>query len=80
MGKSLLQVQETTTKKEKNTNSPKLKSKKILTGRLDGRKRWSDDQQEKYTYEYVEALKNGNKYTLIGLINDYNWKLEETDE
>ena len=29
---------------------------------------------------YVEALKNDNKYTLIGLINEYNWQLEETDE
>ena len=30
--------------------------------------------------DLVEALKNNNTYTLIGLINDYNWQLEETDE
>ena len=28
----------------------------------------------------VEALKNDSKYTLIGLINEYNWQLEEEDE
>ena len=28
----------------------------------------------------VEDLKNDGKYTLIGLINEYNWQLEETDE
>ena len=30
--------------------------------------------------DFVEALKNNDKYTLIGLINEYNWQLEETDE
>lgn len=39
---------------------------------------WLSEQE--LSDEYVEALKNGNKYTLIGLINDYNWQLEETDE
>ncbi|HEM3680268.1 TPA: hypothetical protein U1D15_001568 [Streptococcus suis] len=28
----------------------------------------------------VEALKNDGNYTLIGLIDEYNWQLEETDE
>ena len=28
----------------------------------------------------VEDLKNGGNYTLIELINEYNWQLEETDE
>ena len=35
---------------------------------------WLSEQE--LSDEYVEALKNGNKYTLIGLINDYNWQLE----
>ena len=39
---------------------------------------WLSEQE--LSDEYVEALKNDNKYTLIGLINDYNWQLEETDE
>lgn len=39
---------------------------------------WLSEQE--LSDEYVEALKNNNKYTLIGLINDYNWQLEETDE
>ena len=30
--------------------------------------------------DFVEALKNNDKYTLIGLINEYNWQLEEEDE
>ena len=28
----------------------------------------------------VEDLKSGDNYTLIELINEYNWQLEETDE
>ena len=36
---------------------------------------WLSEQE--LADEYVEALKNDNKYTLIGLINDYNWQLEE---
>ena len=39
---------------------------------------WLSEQE--LSDEYVEALKNDNKYTLIGLINEYNWQLEETDE
>ena len=30
--------------------------------------------------DFVEALKNNDKYTLIELINEYNWQLEEEDE
>ena len=36
---------------------------------------WLSEQE--LADEYVGALKNNNKYTLIGLINDYNWQLEE---
>ena len=39
---------------------------------------WLSEQE--LADEYVGALKNNNRYTLIGLINDYNWQLEETDE
>ena len=39
---------------------------------------WLSEQE--LSDEFVEALKNDNKYTLIGLINDYNWQLEEADE
>ena len=39
---------------------------------------WLSEQE--LADEYVGALKNNNKYTLIGLINDYNWQLEEEDE
>ena len=30
--------------------------------------------------ERVKALKNNGNYTLIGLIDEYNWQLEEEDE
>ena len=39
---------------------------------------WLSEQE--LADEYVGALKNNNKYTLIGLINEYNWQLEEEDE
>ena len=39
---------------------------------------WLSEQE--LSEERVKALKNGGNYTLIGLINDYNWQLEETDE
>ena len=39
---------------------------------------WLSEQE--LSDEHVKALKNNNKYTLIGLINDYNWQLEEEDE
>ena len=39
---------------------------------------WLSEQE--LADEYVGALKNNNRYTLIGLINDYNWQLEETNE
>ena len=35
---------------------------------------WLSEQE--LSDEYVKALKNNNKYTLVGLINDYNWQLE----
>ena len=39
---------------------------------------WLSEQE--LSDDDVEALKNDGKYTLILLINEYNWQLEETDE
>ena len=39
---------------------------------------WLSEQE--LSEERVKALKNDGKYTLIELINEYNWQLEETDE
>ena len=39
---------------------------------------WLSEQE--LSEERVKALKNGGNYTLIELISEYNWKLEETDE
>ena len=39
---------------------------------------WLSEQE--LSEERVKALKNDGKYTLIELINKYNWQLEETDE
>ena len=39
---------------------------------------WLSEQE--LSEEGVKALKNDGKYTLIELINEYNWQLEETDE
>ena len=39
---------------------------------------WLSEQE--LSEERVKALKNNGKYTLIGLINEYNCQLEETDE
>ena len=39
---------------------------------------WLSEQE--LSEERVKALKNGGNYTLIELINEYNWQLEETDE
>ena len=39
---------------------------------------WLSEQE--LSDDDVEELKNNNKYTLIGLINDYNWQLEESYE
>ena len=39
---------------------------------------WLSEQE--LSEEIVKALKNDGKYTLICLIKDYNWQLEETDE
>ena len=39
---------------------------------------WLSEQE--LSDDDVEALKNNGKYTLIELISEYNWKLEETDE
>ena len=39
---------------------------------------WLSEQE--LSEERVKALKNNGKYTLIELINEYNWQLEETDE
>ena len=39
---------------------------------------WLNEQE--LSEERVKALKNDGKYTLIELIQDYNWQLEETDE
>ena len=39
---------------------------------------WLSEQE--LTEERVKALKNDGKYTLIELMNEYNWQLEETDE
>ena len=30
--------------------------------------------------DFVEALKNNDKYTIISLINEYNYRLEDPDE
>ena len=39
---------------------------------------WLSEQE--LSEERVKALKNDGQYTLIELINEYNWQLEETDE
>ena len=39
---------------------------------------WLSEQE--LSEEKIEDLKNDGKYTLIELINEYNWQLEETDE
>ncbi|HFU4089559.1 TPA: hypothetical protein ACGO77_000156 [Streptococcus suis] len=39
---------------------------------------WLSEQE--LSDEDVEDLKNDGNYTLIRLINEYNWQLEETDE
>ena len=39
---------------------------------------WLSEQE--LSDEEVEYLKSGGGLTLIGLINEYNWQLEETDE
>ena len=39
---------------------------------------WLSEQE--LSDEEVEELKNGGNYTLIELINEYNWQLEETNE
>ena len=39
---------------------------------------WLSEQE--LSEERVKSLKNDGKYTLICLINEYNWQLEETDE
>ena len=39
---------------------------------------WLSEQE--LSDEEVEDLKNDGYYTLIELINEYNWELEETDE
>ena len=39
---------------------------------------WLSEQE--LSEEIVKALKNDGKYTLICLIKDYNWQLEEEDE
>ena len=39
---------------------------------------WLSEQE--LSEERVKALKNGGNYTLIELINEYNWQLEEADE
>ena len=39
---------------------------------------WLSEQE--LSEERVKALKNNGKYTLILLISEYNWQLEETDE
>ncbi len=39
---------------------------------------WLSEQE--LSDEQVEELKKDGKYTLINLINEYNWQLEETDE
>ena len=39
---------------------------------------WLSEQE--LSEKRVKALKNDGKYTLISLINEYNWQLEETDE
>ena len=39
---------------------------------------WLSEQE--LSEERVKALKNGGNYTLIELIDEYNWQLEETDE
>ena len=39
---------------------------------------WLSEQE--LSDDDVEELKNNDKYTLIGLINEYKWQLEETDE
>lgn len=39
---------------------------------------WLSEQE--LSEERVKALKNDGKYTLIELINEYNWQLGETDE
>ena len=39
---------------------------------------WLSEQE--LSEDRVKALKNDGRYTLIGLIDEYNWQLEETDE
>ena len=39
---------------------------------------WLSEQE--LSEERVKSLKNDGKYTLICLITEYNWQLEETDE
>ena len=39
---------------------------------------WLSEQE--LSEERVKALKNDGKHTLILLINEYNWQLEEKDE
>ena len=39
---------------------------------------WLSEQE--LSDEEVEDLKSDGEYTLIELINEYNWQLEETDE
>ena len=39
---------------------------------------WLSEQE--LSDDFVEALKNNDKYTLVGLINEYNCQLEEEDE
>ena len=39
---------------------------------------WLSEQE--LSDDDVEELKNNDTYTLIGLINEYKWQLEETDE
>jgi hypothetical protein len=39
---------------------------------------WLSEQE--LSDDEVEALKNDGKHVLIGLIDRYNWQLEETDE
>ena len=39
---------------------------------------WLSEQE--LSKERVKALKNDGKYTLILLISEYNWQLEEEDE
>lgn len=39
---------------------------------------WLSEQE--LSDEEVEDLKSDGEYTLIELINEYNWRLEETDE